>query len=68
MKIKVEEEEHVIGTFAPTKEPHVFDLPESMAPEGFFKRGSYSGKAMLIDSDGVVHLQFKYPFKISKHW
>ena len=66
--MKVEQEENVVGTFAPTKEPHSFDLPESVAPEGFFKRGSYSGKAMLIDSDGTVHLQFKYPFKISKHW
>ena len=68
MKIKVEQEEHVIGTFAPTKEPHVFDLPEAIAPEGFFQRGSYKGKAMLIDTDGMVHLQFKYPFKIAKSW
>ena len=66
--MKVEQEETVIGTYAPTKDPHVFNLPESIAPEGFFKRGSYKGKAMLIDSDGIVHLQFKYPFKISKTW
>ena len=64
----VEKGENVMGTFAPTQEAHVFDLPESDAPEGFFQRGSYKGKAMLIDSDGVVHLQFKYPFQISKHW
>ena len=68
MKMKVEKEESVMGTFAPTQESHVFDLPENYAPKGFFKRGSYKGKAMLVDSDGMVHLQFKYPFKISKDW
>ena len=66
--MKVEKEESVMGTFAPTKESHVFDLPENYAPKGFFKRGSYKGKAMLVDSDGMVHLQFQYPFKIAKHW
>ena len=66
--MKVEQAENVIGTFAPTVDSHVFDLPETIAPEGFFQRGSYKGKAMLIDTDGMVHLQFKYPFKISKHW
>jgi Rho GDP-dissociation inhibitor len=68
LKIQVEKEETVVGTFAPTKEAHVVDLPETCAPEGFFKRGSYKGKAMLIDSDGMVHMQFKYPFKIGKKW
>ena len=68
LKITVEKEEHVLGTFAPTVDPHVFDLPESYTPEGFFQRGSYKGKAMLIDTDGMVHMQFKYPFKVSKHW
>lgn len=68
LKMKVEQEEHVVGSFAPTVEPHVFDLPQAVAPKGFFQRGSYKGKAMLIDSDGMCHLQFEYPFKISKHW
>ena len=68
LKMKVEQAENVIGTFAPTVDTHVFNLPQSIAPEGFFQRGSYKGKAMLIDSDGMVHLQFKYPFKIAKHW
>ncbi len=68
LKITAQKDEHVMGTFAPTKDAHVFNLPESHAPEGFFQRGSYKGKAMLIDSDGMVHLQFKYPFKISKKW
>ena len=68
MKMTVVKEEHVMGTFAPTKDVHVFDLPESYAPAGFFQRGACKGKAMIIDSDGIVHMQFKYPFKISKHW
>ena len=43
----VDKQEDVLGTFAPTLEPHVVDLPVDEAPEGFFKRGSYKGKSMV---------------------
>ena len=64
----VEKAEQVIGTFAPTNDPHVFNLEPDITPEGFFKRGDYSGKAMLADADGNIHWQMDYPFRISKHW
>jgi Rho GDP-dissociation inhibitor len=39
----VEKYEEIMGTFAPTNQI------------GFFARGSYKGKSMFIDNDGIVH-------------
>ena len=68
MGIVAEKSEQVIGSFAPTTDPHVFDLEEDETPEGWFKRGDYNGKALLADADGNIHWQFEYPFKITKDW
>lgn len=36
-----------MGTFAPKKEPQVFDLTAEEAPSGFLARGDYKGKALV---------------------
>ena len=53
--IVAEKTEEVMGTFAPNGEIHVVNLEENETPEGFFKRGDYSGKAMIADADGNIH-------------
>ena len=60
-------EEH-LGTFAPTIDPHSVDLPEEVAPKGFFGRGKYSGKIILVDMTGIVHFQLVYTCTISSNW
>jgi Rho GDP-dissociation inhibitor len=45
----VDKSEEVIGSYAPTVEIHTFDLPVEEAPSGFFMRGKYTGKAMIVD-------------------
>lgn len=52
----VDKYEEVIGSYAPKEEPHVFDLPAEEAPSGFFARGKYVGKSMIVDNDGNVHV------------
>jgi hypothetical protein len=37
----------VIGTFSPTVENHIVDLPIEKTPKGMFARGKYKGKAMV---------------------
>ena len=54
--IKVDSAEQVLGSFAPTVEPHVVDLECMYTPSGFFSRGTYKGKSMLLDVDGTVHM------------
>jgi len=64
----VDKNEEVMGTFAPTKESHTFDLTYEQAPDSLLSRGAYKGKAMLIDLDGFVHMQYEFNFKIKKKW
>ena len=52
MGMQVDKSEEILGTFAPTDEPHVAELESSSTPEGWLKRGDYAGKAMILDSDG----------------
>ncbi len=65
----VEKSEEKIGTFAPvpTKE-YVATLEPEETPGGMLVRGEYKGKSMLIDNDGIVHMQFDYTFNIKKTW
>ncbi len=65
----VEKSEEKIGTFAPvpTKEYKATLEPEE-TPGGMLVRGEYKGKSMLIDNDGIVHMQFDYTFNIKKTW
>lgn len=61
-------QEQVMGSFSPTKEEHVIDLEEEVAPSGIFARGAYKGKSLFIDGDECVHMQYEYSFRIAKDW
>jgi Rho GDP-dissociation inhibitor len=43
-------------------------LTPERAPDGFMARGSYKGKVLFVDHDGIVHMQFEYYFDIAKEW
>lgn len=63
--VKVQEEE-MIGSFPPKKTEQEVELEERQAPEGFFLRGDYKGKLILLDSEGNVHCQLSYKLTITK--
>jgi Rho GDP-dissociation inhibitor len=54
--IVVEKYEEIMGTFAPTTQIHIVSLTPEETPTGFFARGTYKGKSMFIDNDGIVHM------------
>lgn len=65
----VEKGNEVLGTFAPVpSKEYVIDLQPDETPGGFMARGQYTGKALFIDNDGIVHHQFEYKFNIKKTW
>mmetsp|Transcript_3879 Transcript_3879/g.2607 ORF Transcript_3879/g.2607 Transcript_3879/m.2607 type:complete len:80 (-) Transcript_3879:112-351(-) len=55
-KVIVAKDEQVIGTFAPNTESHYVKLRLAETPSGYFKRGRYNGKAMIVDLEGQVHV------------
>lgn len=54
--VTVSKDEEVIGSYAPSKDVHKVQMSPEKTPSGFFARGTYSGKAMLIDLDGICHM------------
>ena len=61
------QEEDVLGSFGPRKGEQEVEIEEKQAPEGFFIRGDYKGKLLLIDSEGNVHCQLSYKLSITKN-
>lgn len=62
MGVTVVKDEEVVGSFSPTAESHTIQLSPEKVPEGFFKRGQYTGKAMLVDLDLTCHVQYDFNF------
>uniref|UniRef100_A0A7S3JZ16 Rho GDP-dissociation inhibitor n=1 Tax=Aureoumbra lagunensis TaxID=44058 RepID=A0A7S3JZ16_9STRA len=59
----------MIGSYAPQSAPHVFEFPRHGwmdAPKGMMYRGNYTSQDKFVDSDGVTHLEYSYPLKITK--
>lgn len=58
----------MIGSFPPKSEIQLHNCTPEQAPSGYFSRGTYKGKAIFLDHDGIVHMQFEYTFRIEKDW
>lgn len=66
MGVRVDKQTHVIGSFAPAPEPHVFALDPMVAPSGMLARGKYRTRSKFVDDDGTVHLDFEYLLRASR--
>jgi Rho GDP-dissociation inhibitor len=66
-----DKEDIMIGSFAPSSQPHQFDFPKfgyREAPSGMLFRGKYEAKNQFLDSEKVNHLEFGYTVDIKKTW
>ena len=66
--IRVDKEQIMVGSFAPSNDPVVFKLEEDAVPSGMLARGTYKSFIKLIDDDKCVHADVHYAFKITKKW
>ncbi|OMO52949.1 RHO protein GDP dissociation inhibitor [Corchorus capsularis] len=66
--VKVFSTKEMIGTFSPQLEPYTHEMPEEIAPSGFFARGSYTAKSKFLDDDNKCYLEINYTFDIRKEW
>ena len=60
-------EEIVIGSYAPQSEPHTFTFPRhgwNETPSGMMYRGGYKGRGTFTDSDNTKHSEFVYKFTV----
>ncbi|KAK3601854.1 hypothetical protein CHS0354_041777 [Potamilus streckersoni] len=66
--IKVEKQNHMVGSYAPRKEAHEFLTPFDEAPSGLLARGTYTVKSCFTDDDKNKYLEWEWKFEIKKDW
>ena len=57
MSITVDKMTHMVGSYRPQTEPHVFTTPFEDAPAGMTGRGSYHVSSLFTDDDKNEHLK-----------
>ena len=67
MGVRVSRERKMMGSFAPTKDPHTYQFGWQTVPSGFLARsGHYTTYFSFIDDDQCSHLTFSQTFTIRK--
>ncbi|XWS76214.1 hypothetical protein CRYUN_Cryun01aG0156600 [Craigia yunnanensis] len=64
--LQVDQNNGMLGTFAPQREPYVHILDEETTPSGVLARGIFSAKLKFEDDDRRCHMELKYSFEIKK--
>uniref|UniRef100_A0A3Q3WVJ5 Uncharacterized protein n=1 Tax=Mola mola TaxID=94237 RepID=A0A3Q3WVJ5_MOLML len=59
---------HMMGSYGPKAEEHVFISPASEAPKGLMACGQYVVKSHLLDDDKNIHLSWEWNLAIKKDW
>ncbi len=66
--VTVDKLKHMVGSYAPKKEPYT-TLTETMdAPSGMLMRGEYKVSSMFTDDDKHEHLKWEWAIEIKKDW
>ncbi|KNC48013.1 RHO protein GDP dissociation inhibitor containing protein [Thecamonas trahens ATCC 50062] len=66
--VKVDNQIHMIGSYAPKPEVIEFEFPTETAPSGMLARGKYKAYSKFMDDDKQVHLEWEWAFQIKKKW
>lgn len=64
----VDKVSHMMGSYGPKAEEHVFISPASEAPNGLMACGQYVVKSHLLDDDKNIHLSWEWNLAIKKDW
>ncbi|GAB1602425.1 rho GDP-dissociation inhibitor 1-like isoform X1 [Argonauta hians] len=66
--IKVDSFNHMVGSYAPSKDLVSYMTPPEDAPSGMISRGTYTVTSKFVDDDGVEYLKWEWSFEIKKEW
>jgi len=64
----VDKSEEMIGSYAPSTDPHEKKFQMEQAPSGMMARGNYAVRSKFTDDDGNSHLEWSWNFEIKKEW
>lgn len=60
------DDNEMLGSYSPKKEPFVWQSPEEEVQSGVMFRGVYNITSKFIDDDKHEHIKFKWAIKIVK--
>ena len=66
--ILVDTSKHMVGSYGPKTEPHVFTTKPDEAPSGMMGRGTYTIKSKFTDDDKNIYLEWEWALTIAKDW
>lgn len=64
--IPVDKGNHMVGSYGPKKEMHVYRTPEEDAPSGMLARGDYKVESRFTDDDKHIYLEWEWHLSIKK--
>lgn len=64
----VDTSKHMVGSYGPKTEAHVFSTKPDEAPSGLMGRGGYTVKSKFTDDDKNVYLEWEWGLEIKKEW
>ena len=64
----VDTSKHMVGSYGPKTEPHLFTTKPDEAPSGMMGRGTYTIKSKFTDDDKNIYLEWEWALTIAKDW
>lgn len=64
--VRVDKGNHMVGSYGPKKEMHVYRTPEEDAPSGMLARGDYKVESRFTDDDKHIYLEWEWHLSIKK--
>ena len=64
----VDTSKHMVGSYGPKTEAHVFTTKPDEAPSGMMGRGTYTIKSKFTDDDKNIYLEWEWALTIAKDW
>lgn len=64
----VDKGNHMVGSYGPKKEMHVYQAPEDDAPSGLLARGDYKVESRFTDDDKHIYLEWEWHLSIKKEF
>ncbi|XP_014788749.1 rho GDP-dissociation inhibitor 1 isoform X2 [Octopus bimaculoides] len=66
--IRVDNFNHMVGSYGPSKDLVSYLTPSEDAPSGLISRGTYTVRSKFVDDDGIEYLKWEWAFEITKEW
>ena len=64
--LSVENRKHMVGSYGPKSELHVYHTPKEDAPSGMLARGDYKVQSCFTDDDKNIFLEWEWNLTIKK--